>query len=249
MIELPARLTYELLDRENTGERLLVLVHGYGLPSSDLTDRVDLIDPDHRCTVAVPAAPFEHRGQQIWHRAMYRAMEVAVEQYGVSVRLLDDLLGELELQTGLLAEEAVIGGFSQGGGISLSMLFADGVENRPAAAFGVCSFPPGFDGFRVARGAGLGRPAFLMSAHQDRFAPIEASRSGAAALADLGLDLTYGEADSEHEMTDDAASHVGAWLSTVLDHTPDTNAARRTRSILAGVDAEGFFGSRWAYSA
>lgn len=248
VIELPSRVSYELMDRSDAGERLLVLVHGYGLPSSDLTDRVDLIDPDRRCTVAVPLGPFEHRGQRIWHRAMYRAMDVAEQQYLASVRLLDELLGELESSTGLDSKDAIIGGFSQGGGLSLSLLFADGVENRPAAAFGICSFPPGFDGFVVDRTAAAGRPAFLTSARRDRFAPIEASRSGAAAFAELGLALTYSEADAEHVMTDGAAVGVGSWLRSVLDSTPDSDAAARTRSMLASVDAGGFFGGRWAYS-
>lgn len=248
VIELPTRVSYQLLDRGDAGERLLVLVHGYGLPSSELTDRADLFDPHRRCTVAVPQAPFEHRGLRIWHRAMYTAMDVAMQQYLVSVRLLDDLLGELETETGLSAQEAVIGGFSQGGGISLSLLFADGVENRPAAAFGICSFPPGFEGFVVETGAGAGRPAFLASAHKDRFAPIEASRAGAAAFAELGLDLTYTEADTEHVMTDEAALQVGTWLTTVMDGSPDSEALTRTRSALAGVDGIGFFGGRWSYS-
>ncbi len=248
MIELPTRVSYELLDRENTGERLLVLVHGYGLPSSELTDRVELIDPERRCTVAVPAAPFEHRGQRIWHRTMYKDEDVAAAQYIASVRLLDDMLGELEMETGLSSEDAVIGGFSQGGGISLSLLFAEGVEHRPAAAFGICSFPPAFEGFVADRDAGAGRPAFLTSAHRDRFAPIEASRAGAAAFAELGLDLTYSESDTEHIMTDDAAIQVGAWLSRVMNDSPDPDAAARTRSMLAGVDSSGFFGGRWVYS-
>ncbi len=248
VIEVPSRVSYELLDRDDAGERLLVLVHGYGLPSSELTDRVDMIDPKRRCTVAVPQAPFEHRGLRIWHRAGHTAAEIAMEQYLASVRLLDDLLGELETGSGLSAEDAVVGGFSQGGGISLSLLFADGVEHRPAAAFGICSFPPSFEGFAVEPGAAAGRPAFLTSAHRDRFAPIEASRAGAAAFAELGLDLTYTEADSEHVMTDEAALQVGTWLHTVMDGSPDGDASARTRSMLAGVDGSGFFGGRWAHS-
>ncbi len=36
-------------------DRLLVLCHGYGLPVSDLTDRLGLLDPDGRFLVVTPA--------------------------------------------------------------------------------------------------------------------------------------------------------------------------------------------------
>ena len=45
--EVP-RLGYRVLERRGPQDRLLVLCHGYGLPVSDLTDRLELLDPDGR---------------------------------------------------------------------------------------------------------------------------------------------------------------------------------------------------------
>ena len=208
-----------------------MLNHGYGLPTSDLTDRLGLIDPGGECTVVVTRAPFEHKGQAIWHRALLPAPEEATAQFHRSVASLDALLGRLVEELGADLDRAVVGGFSQGGGIGIGLLLAAGISNRPGAAFGVCSFPPAFDGFVVDRVSSAGRPCFLSSAHGDHFAPIESSRAGAAVLVEFGLDLTYVETESEHVMTDDAADAVGVWLSR-LD---DVAHRREGHELLAGV--------------
>lgn len=207
-----------------------MLNHGYGLPASDLTDRLGLLDPTGECTVVVTRAPFEHRGQTIWHRAVLPAPEEAAAQFHQSVASLDALLGQLVDELGSDLDRAVVGGFSQGGGVGIGLLLAAGITNRPGAAFGICSFPPAFDGFVVDRAA-AGRPCFLSSAHRDHFAPIEASRAGAALLIDLGLDLTYVETESDHVITDDAAVAVGTWLAR-LDDEADR---REGHELLAGI--------------
>lgn len=213
--------------------RLLVLVHGYGEPVDDLTDRLGLIDPEGRHLVVAPRAPFEHKGQAIWHRAL-TAGEVAGEQFLASLAAIDDLLGRLETAHGLPASEAVVGGFSQGGGLGIAMLLAADVAHRPAGAFGICSFAPHIAGFRVDRSAAAARPAFLASAHQDRFAPIESSRASAAALVGAGLELTYAETPGAHVVTDEAAGLAGAWLAA-LDGGPPPD---RGAALLADAAAD-----------
>lgn len=226
-------LAHEIVDRPGAAARLLVLLHGYGEPASDLRDRLDLIDPDGRFLAVVPEAPFERKGRPIWHRAL-SVPDEAEAQFRASVAAVDALLGALAEETGLDPEQAVVGGFSQGGGLALGLLLGADVAHRPAAGFGVCSFPPPVRGFRVHRAEAAGRPYFLSSARQDHFAPIEASRAGAVLLRDTGLDLTYVESEGAHEMTDDAARQIGTWLA-------DLDGARSTSSdgpdLLAGVTA------------
>lgn len=213
--EPPTELAARILPRQGPGGRLLVLLHGYGLPSEDLTDRLALLDPDGVCTVVVAEAPFVHRGQRIWHRALLSAPDVAEQQYLRSIELLDELLGRLQGETGLAAADAIVGGFSQGGGQAYGLMLADGIEHRPAAAFGICSFPPAFAGFRVDPLAGVGRRCFMASAREDHFAPIDSSRAGACRLRDAGLELTYAELPTGHEMTDEAAALAGTWIAAV----------------------------------
>jgi predicted esterase len=222
----------------------LVLLHGYGEPASDLRNRLHLLDPDARFLAVVPEAPFERKGRAIWHRAL-SVPDEAEAQFRASLTALDALLAELEAETGRSASQAVVGGFSQGGGLALGLLLGADVAHRPRAGFGVCSFPPPVRGFRVDRAAATGRRFFLSSARQDHFAPIEASRAGAVLLRDVGLALSYAETDGAHEMTDEAARSVGAWLAAV-----DAGAAPPAHrgDLLAGVSARsGLYDDLWQH--
>lgn len=237
------RLRSHIVEGHDSGDRLLVLLHGYALAATDLTDRLALLDPDGACTVVVPEAPFEHKGAAIWHRGIATSPELASVQYRESIGLLDDLLGRLEHDTGLAAAEAIVGGFSQGGGLAFGLLLAAGLQHRPAAVFGICSFPPVFDGFVMDPAAPVGRHCFLASAHRDHFAGIESSRAGACALRDTGMDLTYVEVDSGHEMTDEAATLAGRWISRVAaGEAPDG-----FDDLLSRVgEGPGSFAGRWS---
>jgi predicted esterase len=214
MSDSRSELHHRSLPDRGPATRLLVLVHGYGESPDGLTDRLDLIDPDGRFHVVVPEAPFEHRGARIWHRALSTSPELAAEQYVASMHALDRLLTGTCAATGLSPDTAVVGGFSQGGGLAFGLLVGADVTTRPGAAFGVCSFAPSIRGFRVDLAAARDRPCLAVSARRDHFAPPELSRASAAALGAAGLDVTYDELDSTHEMTDDAAALVGGWLST-----------------------------------
>lgn len=233
----PLPLRHTVVERDGPATRLLVLLHGYGEPVADLTRRLTLLDPGGEFLAVAPDAPFERRGRTIWHRALTSPDEAAA-QYLQSLAALDAFLGELERSTGLPAAGSVVGGFSQGGGMALGLLLGADVAHRPAAGFGICSFPPSIQGFRVDPAAATGRPYFLSSAHQDHFAPIEMSRSGAALLRDVGMDLTYVESDGGHEMTDRAAEQVGDWLAG--------RPAPRGHALLDGVDARhSYFDGLW----
>lgn len=242
----PPDLAAEVLFDRGPDARLLVLLHGYGLPVEDLTDRLALIDPDGRCTVVVPQAPFERKGRPIWHRALVSAPDEAAAQFRASVGSLDTLLGRLARELGSDLDRAVVGGFSQGGGLGIALLLSAGIEHRPGAAFGICSFPPAFPGFVVDRVTAADRRCLLSSARRDHFAPIESSRAGAVLLAELGLDLTYVETEGEHVMTDEAAVAVGAWL-TGLDDEP---MRRDGHELLAGVTGRHeYYDGLWEYAS
>lgn len=244
MVDTPV-LSSTVLDRVGAQDRLLVLLHGYGEPIEQLSSRVDLLDPDGTFKVVLPHAPFERGGRAIWHRALTARAE-AEAQYVQSLVAIDRHLGELEQDLGLPVADAVVGGFSQGGGLALGLLLSADVRHVPAAAFGVCSFPPVVEGFRVERAACAGRPYFLSSARADHFADIEVSRGGAALLRDVGLDVTYVESDGAHEMTDEAARQIGAWLAGVghADRVPV--GERAGHDLLAGIDGlDGRFAGLW----
>lgn len=238
-------LAHEIVERTGPQARLLVLLHGYGEPASDLAERLDRLDPEGRYLAVVPEAPFERKGRAIWHRAL-SVPDEAEAQFRASTAAVDALLGALGAETGLAATDAVVGGFSQGGGLALGLLLGAEVAHRPRAGFGVCSFPPPVRGFRVDRRSAAGRPFLLSSARADHFAPIEASRSGAVLLRDTGLLLAYTESDGGHEMTDQAADHIGTWLAALDAGRAWTGD--RGSELLAGVTARsGLYDDLWEH--
>ncbi len=232
-------LTSEIIERSGPQARLLVLLHGYGEPVDDLPRRLDRIDPDARFLAVVPTAPFERKGKAIWHRALSAPGEAA-RQYLASMAALDRHLGELEASTGRPAAEAVVGGFSQGGGLAIGLLLGADIAHRPAAGFGVCSFPPHVEGFRFDRAAATGRPYLLSSARRDHFAPIESSRASAASMVAAGLAVTYREVEGDHVMTDEAADEIGAWLAD-----PASARTPPAQPLLAGIEPSPRLMAQW----
>ncbi len=92
--------------------------------------------------------------------------------------------------------------------------------DRPAAAFGIHSFPAHVEGFLVDRAAAAGRPAFLSGARDERFAPVDMYRAGASLFRSVGLALTYREHDGDHDMSDGAAVELGEWLASLGEPGP-----------------------------
>ncbi len=219
-----------------------MLNHGYGLSSAELTDRLALLDPRGDFLAVAPQGPYRHRDQVIWHKPALSTG--ASEQYLTSLAALDHLLGHLQATTGLAAADAVVGGFSQGGGLGISLLFHAGVVHRPAAAFGIYSFPAAVPGFAVDRAAAAGRPVFLSSAERDRFGPIEMGRGGASLLASTGVDITYVEDDRDHEMSDLAAVEVGAWLADLRAGTLRSGVGNE---LFAGTAPSARYDGLWSF--
>jgi phospholipase/carboxylesterase len=218
------RLDYELATRSGAQDRLLVLLHGYGEPASSLLDRVDQLDPQARFLAVAPTAPFDKDGRPVWHRAMGGDSELAMTQLLQSLAAIDRFVDQIAAETGLERERAVVGGFSQGGGLAYALLLAASAAPPPAAAFGICSFPPPIPDYGIDPARVVGHPVFLTGALRDRFAPIDMSREAAVVLADLGLAVSYHETDSEHVLTDEAWLLAAQWLDEVCEGRPPTTA-------------------------
>ena len=108
--------------RGNDAERLLLLVHGYGADERDLGGLLPYLDPDGRFVtvlprgpVAVPGCPGSPGTTSASLRAeISAAFESALDE-------LDDLLDEAAAEHGVSRSEAIVGGFSQGAGLTLAL--------------------------------------------------------------------------------------------------------------------------------
>jgi phospholipase/carboxylesterase len=132
-------LDFDLAPATRAADRatLAVLLHGRGSDKSDLQGLRPLLPDDW--TLVTPRAPFPGEPWGYgpgW--AWYRYLEEDRVDPGTleeSLGLLDDLLGGLPRALGLDVQRIVLGGFSQGGTVSLSHALT-----RPNTAAGVLNF-------------------------------------------------------------------------------------------------------------
>ena len=212
-------LRHDVVDRPGSPSRLLVLLHGYGETPAALVDRLGLIDPAGEYLVVTPHAPFDKGGHPVWHRALYDGSPEPRQQWADSVASLDAFLDDIAAETDLSRDEAVVGGFSQGGSLGLGLLVAPHITS-PAAVFGICTFVPWRAGAPAPPAAQERRPVLLTGATDDRFGSVELARDGALGLEDLGFDTTFAELPGEHTVTDEAAAVVGRWLARHIGRRP-----------------------------
>lgn len=212
---VPIELDYDIIERDGPQDHLLLLIHGYGETPAPLVERLPLIDPTGRYLAVTPHAPFDKDGHPLWHRSLAKGTPAAQEQFAVSVVAIDHLLDVLEARTGLARAEAIVGGFSQGGGISVGLLRSPATVTPPAAVYGICTFVSAVPEHAQGRAPVTARPVLITGAAEDRFAPVEFARQSAQSLADDGYAVTFVEVPGEHTVTDASAAHVGTWLAQI----------------------------------
>jgi len=222
-------LDVRIVRRDGPQERLLFLVHGYGEPTSVLTDHLDVIDPKGRFLVATPVGPFEKKGKPIWHRALFGSSDDATVQYLASLGALQRSLVQTCENSGLDPAEVMVGGFSQGAGLAIGLCLAIGpvATPPPLACVAFCGFAPPIAGLEVDLDRVIGLPLFLSVADDDAFVPMDGSRRSAATLASFGFGVRYYELHSRHEITPEAARLAGAWLDELGGDDVKANGGAR----------------------
>ncbi|MDP3798725.1 MAG: alpha/beta fold hydrolase [Polaromonas sp.] len=192
---------------------LLVLLHGVGSNEEDLFGLASHVPPNFH-VLSLRAPNVMGHGSYAWfqfgvspqgQRVIHQAQEAA------SRRLVAQTLATLSEQLGVPPERVVIGGFSQGGIMSLSLLLT-----QPELVHGamvlhsrlldeVLPF--------VAPGAQLqGKQLWVSGGNRDQVLPIVHSRSIREHVQKLPLTLRYTEFPSAHEITPDELTAAMQWL-------------------------------------
>lgn len=183
-------------------DRLLVLLHGWGANAQNVAGLIEAIN-----MIAIPFqgllpdAPFDHPmapGGKQWYgfpenydfRSPYNFEQQAdlIE----SRKQLKTWMESLPQQTGIPLEKTIMGGFSQGGAMTLdvgtqlplsAMLILSGYSHAPIAP---CVTP---------------RPILVIHGRQDPVVPLAKALNTKAQLEQQGLPVTYREFDMGHEVS------------------------------------------------
>ena len=206
-------LTTYRIDRDGA-ERMLVLLHGWSAEQHHLAAYVPLVDPGERYTaVALRALHDLPEGDGAsWYERTADGPDPASFRDAVDTvaRFVDD---ELEA-AGIPHDRCVLGGFSQGGFVSLALALRPGAPTY-AGVWAMCCALPEIDGLDIDVTTGDGRPALIQVGEHDRIITPDRGLAAAAALRDGGWNVTDVEYDMAHSQTIEMMVDARAWLAAI----------------------------------
>lgn len=186
-------------------DRLLVLLHGWGANAQDVAGLIEAINMiSIPFQGLLPDAPFDHPmvpGGKQWYGFPpdydFRSPHDFDSQGDLlhSRQQLKAWMESLPEKTGIPLEKTIMGGFSQGGAMTLdvglqiplaAMLILSGYSHAP---IGPCVSP---------------RPVLVIHGRQDPVVPLSKALDTKTQLAQQGIDVTYQEFDMGHEVSLDA---------------------------------------------
>jgi predicted esterase len=209
-------LTQYRIDRDGV-DRLLFLMHGYTAEQHHLASYVPLVDPDERFTAIAPRGPIDMPDGDGagWWTIDLNTFESDLSHFMPSLEMLEALIVDEADKAGVPLERCVVGGFSQGGFLSLALA---GKPGAPAYAgvWAICCGLPKVPGLDVDLSGGNGRPALFQWGTRDAFIGPDQPKEVIAALDGGGWDLRHHAYDMAHSQTIEMMVDAREWLSGLL---------------------------------
>jgi phospholipase/carboxylesterase len=184
----------------------LVLFHGRGADEDDLFPLLDVLDPARRLHGYTPRGPLSlPPGGAHWYvvpRVGYPDHDTFWASYRACVEWLD----------ALPYERVVLGGFSQGCVMSLSLGLGRELARRPVAICGFSGFVPVVDGWELDTERAL-PPVALGHGIYDQVIPVEFGRRARDEIVAAGGELLYKEYPLPHALDQQYLVEAREWLA------------------------------------
>lgn len=202
-------------DDARDGAPLIVLLHGRGSDKDDLMGLAPHLPPD--ALVVAPRAPFPgapwgYGPGWAWYRYLERDRPEP-ESFSASLRALDGFLDalpdRLPVRPGMLA----LGGFSQGGTLSLAYALAH--PGRVRAALNFSGFLADHPEVRLTAESVAGTSVFWGHGTDDPSIPFALAVEGRRALDDAGADLEARDYRIGHWIDPQELRDAVDWLGRV----------------------------------
>jgi phospholipase/carboxylesterase len=222
-----AELVHRVREPAGEPEGALVLLHGRATDETDLFPLLDELDPDRRLVGLTPGAPLTNipPGGRHWYvieQVGQPDEETFVSSMGITARFVDDFIRS----RGVRWEQTVIGGFSQGGAVALSLALGNG-RPRPAGILAMSCFLPMVRGWRLDIHGNRDLPAYITHGAFDNIIPVGFGRRLRDVLVQEGpLDVIYRETRVLHSIDAELFPEMRDWVAartggpTALDEIP-----------------------------
>ncbi|MEM7285845.1 MAG: hypothetical protein AAF480_05800 [Actinomycetota bacterium] len=195
-------------------DRLLFLLHGYSAEQHHLASYVPLVDPDERFTAIAPRAPIDlpDGDGAAWWTSDPDTRERDAGQFKAALDMVEALIAHEAGQAGVPPDRCVVGGFSQGGFLSLALAGRPGGP-RYAGVWAICCGIPSIEGVQVDLSEGAGRPALFQWGTRDALIGPDQPKDAIATLIAGGWDVRDHAYDMAHSQTIEMMIDARDWLA------------------------------------
>ena len=184
--------------------QLLVMLHGWGSNAQDLAALAPVFHQPH-LHLMFPDAPYSHPtipGGRMWYH-----IETG-EHLNSGRRALHEWLIALSHQINIPLEKTILGGFSQGGAMTLDV----GLDLPLAGLICLSGYwHPDISENRQ----GHSKPILMLHGSQDEVIPLQVAQEARDELNQRRLPVEYHELDMAHEVTAEALGLIQRFLTRI----------------------------------
>lgn len=198
--------------KSGTAKSAIVILHGWGANAQDVAFLCSLLElPDVQ--FFIPNAPFQHpysTDGKMWYdlsSASFQSDFTQQSDLQTSRKALIDWLNSLEAEFGIPLSRTILGGFSQGGAMTLDVGLS-----LPLAGMMILS---GYQHGALKPGEKI-PPILLVHGRQDQVVPLAAAHRAKANLERSNASIKYREFDMGHEISPLVLNEVYAFVQKVL---------------------------------
>jgi phospholipase/carboxylesterase len=214
-------------DREGGGDGpLVVLMHGFGAPGTDLVDLWRVLDVPSSMRFAFPEAPHEIpglRGARAWWMLDLARAEQAMAEgprsYATEIppgmeEATDRIVQMIEAMQealGVASEHLIVGGFSQGSMAACNSVFARNV--MPGGLVILSGTPVNLEAWKTGMATHRGLPVFQSHGMHDPLLSFQAAEQLRDEMRESGLSTQWVPFRGGHEIPVQVLEGLGRFLS------------------------------------
>ena len=217
--------TIELIQGKGQPKHAIIWLHGLGATANDFPPIVPELglDEDRAIRFVFPQAPdrpITINGGMVmpgWYDI--KGVDIADKQDALgmaeSQALLDDLI-DAQIALGIVSDNIIIAGFSQGGAV----VYHTGVrsQHKLAGMLALSTYLPFAEQVAAEHSkVNLQSPILVNHGTHDAVVPIQLGQASAELLTDLGYSIKWQSYPMEHQVIMPQIKDIGAWINQTFD--------------------------------